>query len=76
MSIDLFSDEALAAERAKLRAQADDLKTLRADAWKEIRAHHPDLAEALKTLKREFSGARMASESVKKFARIWRSRNV
>ena len=75
MSIDLFSDEALAVERAKQSAQADDWKTTRADAWNEIRAHHPGLANAIKALKAEFSTATLRPVEIRQFAEAWRVRN-
>lgn len=74
MSIDLFSDEALATERAKQLVQADDWKTVRADAWKEISAHHPDAAEAIKALRAEFHTSALPREEIQKYADAWRAR--
>lgn len=74
MSIDLFSDEALAAERAKQATQADDWKAARADAWKEISAHYPGVAAAIQALKAEFSTATLPREEIQKYADAWRAR--
>lgn len=75
MSIDLFSDEALAAERARQTTQADDWKAMRADAWKEISTHHPDVARAITALKAEFSTATLRPVEIRQFAEAWRARN-
>lgn len=74
MSIDLFSDEALAAERARMATKADDWQVTRADAWKEITTHHPGVANAIKALKAEFHTATLPREEIQKYADTWRAR--
>lgn len=46
----------------------------RADAWKEISAHHPDLAVALVALRAEFPTSALPSDEIRKFAAAWRAR--
>lgn len=74
MGLDLFSDEAIATARQRYELGAADWAKVRADAWKEISAHHQDLAVALVALRAEFPISTLPSDEIRKFAAAWRAR--